>query len=54
MSRSYQDKNNKTGIRVPFVKTPIVVAPSVDGGADKEYTVVFEKKATYNKPSFAR
>ncbi|MFK7693949.1 hypothetical protein [Paenibacillus sp. HJGM_3] len=31
-----------------------VVAPSLNGGADKEYMVVFEKKAVYNKPSFAR
>ncbi|WP_171653576.1 hypothetical protein [Paenibacillus foliorum] len=53
MSKLYPDKN-KSGGRVPAVKSQMVVAPSVVGGADKEYTIVFEKKATYKKPSFAR
>jgi hypothetical protein len=47
-------KRNKAADREPKGKTLTVVAPSVDGGADKEYTVVFEKKALYKRPSFAR
>ncbi|MDF2962310.1 MAG: hypothetical protein K0S39_4045 [Paenibacillus sp.] len=53
MSKLYPDKN-KAGNRVPAVKPHVVIAPSVVGGADKEYTIVFEKTASYKKPSFAR
>ncbi|MOA62709.1 hypothetical protein D3C78_1882090 [compost metagenome] len=54
MSRLQPDKKNKAAGHPLSSKPQLVFAPSIDGGADKEYTVVFEKKAIYNKPSFAR
>ncbi|MNI28700.1 hypothetical protein D3C73_824920 [compost metagenome] len=54
MSRPQPDKKNKVASRMPSSKPQLVFAPSIDGGADREYTVVFEKKAIYSKPSFAR
>ncbi|WP_164821376.1 hypothetical protein [Paenibacillus koleovorans] len=44
----------KSAAGAPADKSAKVTAPSIRGGADREYTVVFEKKATYRKPSFAR
>jgi hypothetical protein len=54
MSKLFPDKNNKSSAKAADANSKIVFAPSVVGGADKAYTVVFEKKATYKKPSFAR
>ncbi|WP_165972152.1 hypothetical protein [Paenibacillus piri] len=53
MSKLYSDKNKPDG-RAAAAKSGVVIAPSVVGGADKEYTIVFEKEAAYKKPSFAR
>lgn len=49
-----QPKTGKAVVGLATGQSQKVVAPSLNGGADKEYTVVFEKKATYRKPSFAR
>lgn len=49
-----QAKSEKIVNPMPDSMLQKVVAPSFHGGADKEYTVVFEKKAIYRKPSFAR
>ncbi|MBD2846011.1 hypothetical protein IDH44_12470 [Paenibacillus sp. IB182496] len=59
-SRKYGRAGKLSFIREAFPPDPATVvgdglarvtAPSVDGG-DKEYVVVFAKKAVYEKPSF--
>lgn len=52
MSKTNKEFNKQKPVSdSPKVK---LMAPSVDGGADREVTVVYERKANYGKPSFLK
>lgn len=50
-NKEFNKQNSVTAVNTSKVK---LIAPSPDGGADREVTVVYERKAIYGMPSFLK
>lgn len=54
MSKTNKEFDKQNPISVVNSSKVKLMAPSADGGADREVTVVYQRKANYGKPSFLK
>ncbi|MFX3637336.1 MAG: hypothetical protein ACE3L7_01675 [Candidatus Pristimantibacillus sp.] len=54
MNRKNNDNEKSDQLKVLGSSKVKLLAPSLDGGPDREVKVVYERKAVYGRPSFLK